>query len=92
MSAADRLLKLADPKTRIVPGHGPMAARDDLAAFRKMLATVHDRLAPMLGSGAEGVYVIGNARSPSEIGRRMPHFAPGWRRFLSSVSLIVSTS
>ena len=51
VAAADRLLKLAGPKTKIIPGHGPLADRDDLAAFRKMLATVHDRLAPMADAG-----------------------------------------
>jgi cyclase len=48
ISAADRILKLAGPKTRIIPGHGPLATSSDLAAFRKMLVTVHDRLAPMV--------------------------------------------
>jgi glyoxylase-like metal-dependent hydrolase (beta-lactamase superfamily II) len=51
IAAADRILKLAGPKTRIIPGHGPMGTPDDLAAFRKMLATVHDRLARMLDAG-----------------------------------------
>ncbi len=51
VAAADRILKLAGPRTRIIPGHGPMASREDLAAFRKMLATVHDRLNPLLDKG-----------------------------------------
>jgi cyclase len=51
IAAADRILKLAGPKTRIIPGHGPMATSAELAAFRKMLVTVHDRLAPMLDAG-----------------------------------------
>ncbi len=51
IAAADRILKLSGPKTRIIPGHGPMATPDQLAAFRKMLVTVHDRLAPMLDAG-----------------------------------------
>jgi glyoxylase-like metal-dependent hydrolase (beta-lactamase superfamily II) len=51
IAAADRILKLAGPKTRIIPGHGPMATAAELAAFRKMLVTVHDRLAPMLDAG-----------------------------------------
>jgi glyoxylase-like metal-dependent hydrolase (beta-lactamase superfamily II) len=51
ISAADRILELAGPKTRIIPGHGPMATPADLAAFRKMLVTVHDRLAPMVDAG-----------------------------------------
>ncbi len=51
IAACDRILKLAGSKTKIIPGHGPMATSADLAAFRKMLITVHDRLAPMLDSG-----------------------------------------
>src|SRR5262245_10895653 len=51
ISAAERILKLAGPKTRIIPGPGAMATATELAAFRKMLVTVHDRLAPMLDAG-----------------------------------------
>ena len=51
IAAADRILELAGPKTRIIPGHGPMATPADLAAFRTMLLTVHDRLAPMADAG-----------------------------------------
>jgi cyclase len=51
IAAADRILKLAGPNTRLIPGHGPMATAAELAAFRKMLLTVHDRLAPMLDAG-----------------------------------------
>lgn len=51
VSAADQILKLAGPNTRIIPGHGPMAVAADLAAARKMLATVHDRLSAMADAG-----------------------------------------
>ena len=51
IAAADRILKLAGPNTRIIPGHGPMGTPEQLAAFRKMLVTVHDRLAPMVNAG-----------------------------------------
>jgi cyclase len=51
IAAADRILKIAGPKTKIVPGHGPIGTADDLAAYRKMLVTVHDRLAPMVDAG-----------------------------------------
>ena len=39
IAAADRILKLAGPKTRIIPGHGPIGTPADLAAFRAMLVT-----------------------------------------------------
>jgi glyoxylase-like metal-dependent hydrolase (beta-lactamase superfamily II) len=45
IAGADRVLAMAGPKTRIIPGHGPLATVDDLKAFRAMLVTVHDRLA-----------------------------------------------
>ena len=51
VAAADRILKLAGPATKIIPGHGPIGTPADLAAFRAMLATLHDRLAPMADSG-----------------------------------------
>lgn len=46
IAAADRILAMAGPKTRIIPGHGPLSTPDDLHAFRAMLAGIHDRLAP----------------------------------------------
>jgi glyoxylase-like metal-dependent hydrolase (beta-lactamase superfamily II) len=51
IAAADRILKLAGPKTKIIPGHGPIGTPDDLAVFRAMLVTLRDRLAPMLDAG-----------------------------------------
>lgn len=35
--AADLALSLADDKTRIIPGHGPLATTDDLRNYRDML-------------------------------------------------------
>jgi cyclase len=51
IAAADRILKLAGPKTKIIPGHGPIGSSAELAAFRGMLVTLHDRLAPMVDAG-----------------------------------------
>lgn len=51
IAGVDRVLQLAGPKTRIVPGHGPVATPDDVRAFRAMLAAVNDRIAPMVASG-----------------------------------------
>jgi glyoxylase-like metal-dependent hydrolase (beta-lactamase superfamily II) len=51
VAAADRILAMAGPKTRIIPGHGPLATVDDLRAYRAMLAAIHDRLAAMADAG-----------------------------------------
>jgi glyoxylase-like metal-dependent hydrolase (beta-lactamase superfamily II) len=40
LAAADRVLKMAGDKTRIIPGHGPLASKADLKAYRDMLAAV----------------------------------------------------
>lgn len=40
VAAADKVLALADDKSVIIPGHGPLATKADLAAYRAMLADV----------------------------------------------------
>jgi cyclase len=50
-AACDVLLKVGDAKTRIIPGHGPMATKDDLRAFRNMLASETRRMEEMHKQG-----------------------------------------
>jgi cyclase len=49
--AADTMLGLVDARTRIIPGHGPMATRDDLRSFREMLVRVRAAIEPMVAAG-----------------------------------------
>ena len=42
--ALEALLKVGDAKTKIIPGHGPMATKEDMKASRDMLQVVHQRL------------------------------------------------
>ena len=51
VAAADRVLALAGEQTRIIPGHGPLAGKADLQAYRDMLATVTQRLKDLRRSG-----------------------------------------
>ena len=51
VAAADVILKIVDARTKIVPGHGPMATRDDLKAARDMLAEARERIQPLVESG-----------------------------------------
>ena len=51
VAAADRVLALAGDKTRIIPGHGPLASKADLMASRNMLATVTQRVKEMRRAG-----------------------------------------
>jgi cyclase len=51
IAAADRVLEVADDGTRLIPGHGPLATKADLQAFRDMLSTVRDRIAKLQAEG-----------------------------------------
>ena len=51
IDAADRSLKLADARTRIVPGHGPLADRAALQKFRDMMAATRDAIQKLKTAG-----------------------------------------
>jgi glyoxylase-like metal-dependent hydrolase (beta-lactamase superfamily II) len=51
VDAMDRLLKLSDDKTRIVPGYGPVMSRAELQAERDMIATIYDRTVDRVREG-----------------------------------------
>jgi glyoxylase-like metal-dependent hydrolase (beta-lactamase superfamily II) len=51
IAATDAYLKLANAKTRIVPGHGPLADKAALAEYRTMLITARDRMAKLVKDG-----------------------------------------
>jgi cyclase len=51
IAGADMALKLADGTTKIIPGHGPLATRDDLTKYRDMLVTVRDRVLTLKKGG-----------------------------------------
>jgi cyclase len=44
LAAHDRVLAVAGDKTRIIPGHGPLANKADLQAYRDMLAAMIKRI------------------------------------------------
>lgn len=47
----DLVLELADAETVIIPGHGPIADRDDLIAYRDMLTKARDAISPLIADG-----------------------------------------
>jgi cyclase len=51
IAAVDVFLKLANAKTRIVPGHGPIADKAALTEYRAMLVTARDRMAKLVKDG-----------------------------------------
>lgn len=51
IAAIDRILELADEKTRIIPGHGKVTDEAGLASYRKMLAETSARVGALVKAG-----------------------------------------
>jgi glyoxylase-like metal-dependent hydrolase (beta-lactamase superfamily II) len=51
IAATDAYLKLTKAKSRIVPGHGPLADKAVLTEYRAMLVTARDRMAKLVKEG-----------------------------------------
>ena len=51
IAAVDRVLALATDKTKVIPGHGPLASKADLQAYRDLLATVTQRVKQLRRDG-----------------------------------------
>ena len=51
VKAADRALAIAQPGTKIIPGHGPVTDREKLRAYRAMIVTIRDRIGKLVAAG-----------------------------------------
>lgn len=51
IKAVDKVLLLADDRTKIIPGHGPLADKAQLTSYRKMLQTAFERLRKLKAEG-----------------------------------------
>ncbi len=49
--AAGEMIEMIDAETKVIPGHGPLATRDDIRAFRDFLTTVADAIDAMIEEG-----------------------------------------
>jgi glyoxylase-like metal-dependent hydrolase (beta-lactamase superfamily II) len=75
----DRLLKISDESTQIVPANGTVLARRDLVAHRAMYFTIYERLVACLDKGLSPAEAI--ATAPAQ------EFAAAWGspdRFIAS--------
>lgn len=51
IAGLDRIAAIAGPDTVIIPGHGPLATRADVLAFRGRLAEARDRVRTLIAAG-----------------------------------------
>ena len=56
--AVDAALAMSDAKTRFVPGHGPIATRAELAAYRAMLADVSANVRGQIADGHDLAAIV----------------------------------
>jgi glyoxylase-like metal-dependent hydrolase (beta-lactamase superfamily II) len=51
IAATDAALAIADTKTRIIPGHGPLSGRAELQAYRDVLERAREAVSKAIGAG-----------------------------------------
>ncbi len=63
IEASEKALAIAGPQTKIIPGHGALADKAQLQAYRDMLAAIRDRVAKLKAGGATEQEAV--ARKPT---------------------------
>jgi cyclase len=71
----------AGPKTRIIPGHGPIVGRAALLAQRDMVLAVRDRVATLVSQGKSLEEVIA-AKPTASFDAQVPQSAESTERFI----------
>jgi glyoxylase-like metal-dependent hydrolase (beta-lactamase superfamily II) len=71
IAAVDRALTMADARTRIIPGHGAVASREELRQWRDMLVTILERVKKQVAAGAS-LEQVKAARPAREWEGRLP--------------------
>ena len=51
IDSANKAIFLADDNTKIIPGHGAMASKNDLISYRNVILTVRDRIQQAIDEG-----------------------------------------
>jgi glyoxylase-like metal-dependent hydrolase (beta-lactamase superfamily II) len=51
IAAADQVLPMLKPDTRLIPGHGPLGTATELKAFRDMLVVLRENVAKLIREG-----------------------------------------
>jgi hypothetical protein len=53
-----RIINLAGPATKIIPGHGPVVDRAAVTAHRDMIVVLRDRVAAMIKQGKTAPEIV----------------------------------
>ncbi len=58
ITGCEKALALADGKTKIIPGHGPLSTKAELQAYHDMLVKVRDKVQSLIDDGKTRTQVI----------------------------------
>jgi len=79
-----RIIGLAGPNTKIVPGHGPMVGRAEVIAHRDMILAIRDKVSQLISQGKSQDDVMA-ARPTSDFDAKVPNSKETTQRFVTQV-------
>ena len=82
---------MAGPKTKIIPGHGPMVDRAALIAHRDMILVIRDKVAALVQQGKSGDKVLA-ARPTSDYDSIVPNASTTSERFVRQLYAELKTN
>jgi glyoxylase-like metal-dependent hydrolase (beta-lactamase superfamily II) len=74
IGAAKQGLSLAKPGAKVIPGHGPMATREDLQAYHDMLVDVRSKVAAGIAAGRSRPQIVASKPAAAYLGRTQEGF------------------
>jgi len=79
-----RVIGLAGPNTKIVPGHGPMVTRNEVMAHRDMLLAVRDKVSQLISQGKSQDEVLA-AHPTADYDAKVPNSKETTDRFVTQL-------
>jgi cyclase len=84
LAGIDTAIKLCNPQTKVVPGHGAITDRNGLIAHRDMIIAIRDKIAPMVSQGKTLPEVIA-AKPTADYDAKVPGVGTTGERFIGQV-------
>jgi cyclase len=79
-----RVIGLVGPNTKIVPGHGPVAGREDVIAQRDMILAIRDKVSQLISQGKTQDEVLA-AHPTADYDAKVPNSKETTQRFVTQL-------
>jgi glyoxylase-like metal-dependent hydrolase (beta-lactamase superfamily II) len=84
LAGIDTAIRLCNPQTRVVPGHGEITDRNGLIAHRDMIIAIRDKIAPLVAQGKTLPEVMA-AKPTADFDAKVPQSSTTTERFVGQV-------